>query len=86
VARLAPNDLGGIGPPRREAVYFIRDEGPGFDPSRLADPTDPAHLESTAGRGLLLIRAYIDEVAFDGAPSRITLTRRRTTRPNALAL
>jgi anti-sigma regulatory factor (Ser/Thr protein kinase) len=68
---------------RREAVYVIRDEGPGFDPSALPDPTDPAHLERTTGRGLLLIRAYMDEVAFNRDGNRITLTNRRTTPPNA---
>ena len=34
---------------RRQAVYVIRDEGPGFDPATLPDPTDPAHLERTTG-------------------------------------
>jgi anti-sigma regulatory factor (Ser/Thr protein kinase) len=66
---------------RREAVYRIRDEGPGFDPARLPDPTDPAHLERPTGRGLLLIRAFMDEVAFNGAGNQITLLKRRTTTP-----
>ena len=38
---------------RSEAVFTIRDEGPGFDPSSLPDPTDPANLERVSGRGLL---------------------------------
>jgi anti-sigma regulatory factor (Ser/Thr protein kinase) len=66
-----------------EAVYVIRDEGPGFDPATLPDPTDPVNLERPTGRGLLLIRAYMDEVAFNRAGNRITLTKRRTTPPNA---
>ena len=68
---------------RQEAVFIIRDEGPGFDPSTLPDPTNPAYLERTTGRGLLLIRAYMDEVTFNGAGNQITLTRRRMTPPNA---
>ncbi|HMC89922.1 MAG TPA: response regulator, partial [Gemmataceae bacterium] len=36
-----------------EAYYVIRDEGPGFDPTSLPDPTDPANLEKVSGRGLL---------------------------------
>jgi anti-sigma regulatory factor (Ser/Thr protein kinase) len=68
---------------RREAVYVIRDEGPGFDPATLPDPTDPAHLEDTTGRGLLLIRAYMDRVAFNWDGNQITLTKRRTTPPDA---
>jgi anti-sigma regulatory factor (Ser/Thr protein kinase) len=71
---------------RREAVYIVRDEGPGFDPATLPDPTDPAQLENPTGRGLLLIRAYMDEVAFNRAGNRITLTKRRTTTPNALGM
>jgi anti-sigma regulatory factor (Ser/Thr protein kinase) len=41
---------------RTEALYIVRDEGPGFDPTSLPDPTDPANLENISGRGLLLIR------------------------------
>ena len=71
---------------RREAVYLIRDEGPGFDPARLPDPTDPAHLERASGRGLLLIQAFMDKVAFNSAGNQVTLLKRRTTTPNALGL
>jgi anti-sigma regulatory factor (Ser/Thr protein kinase) len=71
---------------RRGAVYVIRDEGPGFDPSTLPDPTDPVNLEKTTGRGLLLIRAYMDEVAFNRAGNQVTLTKRRTTTLNALGI
>ena len=67
---------------RHEAVYRIRDEGPGFDPARLPDPTDPARLERTTGRGLLLIRAFMDEVAFNGTGNQITLLKRHTTTTN----
>jgi anti-sigma regulatory factor (Ser/Thr protein kinase) len=70
----------------REAVYVIRDEGSGFDPSTLTDPTDPAHLERPTGRGLFLIRAFMDEVAFNGAGNQITLLKRRTKTPNARGL
>jgi anti-sigma regulatory factor (Ser/Thr protein kinase) len=65
----------------REAVYVIRDEGPGFDPARVPDPTAPAQRERASGRGLLLIRAFMDEVAFNGAGNQITLIKRRTTAP-----
>ena len=47
---------------RSEASFVVRDEGPGFDPSTLPDPTDPANLGKTGGRGLLLIRTFMDEV------------------------
>ena len=60
---------------RREAVYVIRDEGPGFDPSTLADPTDPANLEKTSGRGLLLIRTFMDEVHHNQSGNEITMVK-----------
>lgn len=42
----------------------IEDEGPGFDPSRIPDPTAPENLERPSGRGLLLMRAYMTECEF----------------------
>jgi CheY-like chemotaxis protein/anti-sigma regulatory factor (Ser/Thr protein kinase) len=60
-----------------EVVYVVRDDGPGFDPSRLPDPTDPANLERVGGRGLLLIRTFMDEVFHNPAGNEITLIKRR---------
>src|SRR5207253_354782 len=62
---------------RTEAVCVIADEGPGFDPNRLPDPTDPANLEKSAGRGLFLVRTFMDEVRFNAAGNEITLIKRR---------
>ena len=42
----------------------ITDEGPGFDPDDVPDPTAPENLERPCGRGLLLMRHYMTEVAF----------------------
>jgi CheY-like chemotaxis protein len=61
----------------REAVYVIRDEGPGFDPRTLPDPTDPANLEKVSGRGLLLIRTFMDEVNHNKTGNEITMIKRR---------
>jgi CheY-like chemotaxis protein len=61
---------------RTEAVYVIRDEGPGFDTSRLPDPTDPANLEKRSGRGLLLMRAFMSEVRHNERGNEVTLIRR----------
>jgi CheY-like chemotaxis protein len=60
---------------RTEIKYVIRDEGPGFDPASLPDPTDPANLERSSGRGLLLIRSFMDEVSFNATGNEITLVK-----------
>ena len=59
-----------------EAVYVIRDEGPGFDTSKVPDPLDPANLEKPSGRGLLLMRAFMSEVRHNDRGNEITLIRR----------
>jgi CheY-like chemotaxis protein len=60
-----------------EVTYVIRDEGPGFDPAAVPDPTDPAYLDRPSGRGLLLIRTFLDEVSFNPTGNEITLVKRR---------
>jgi anti-sigma regulatory factor (Ser/Thr protein kinase) len=62
---------------RSEAVFSFRDEGPGFDPSTLPNPTDPENLGRIGGRGLLLIRTFMDEVTFNEKGNQITLVKRR---------
>ena len=61
---------------RSEAVYTIRDEGPGYDVSSLPDPNDPTTLENISGRGLLLIRTFMDEVSHNKRGNEITLVKR----------
>ena len=60
-----------------EAVIVLRDEGPGFDVSKLPDPTDPENLIKPSGRGLLLIRTFMDEVRHNDRGNEITLVKRR---------
>ena len=61
---------------KREAVYTIRDEGPGFNPDLLPDPTDPESLMRPYGRGMMLIRTFMDEVRHNEAGNEITLIKR----------
>jgi CheY-like chemotaxis protein/anti-sigma regulatory factor (Ser/Thr protein kinase) len=62
---------------RAEAKFVVRDEGPGFDPAALPDPTDPANLENLHGRGVLLIRTFMDEVRYNATGNEITMIKRR---------
>jgi CheY-like chemotaxis protein len=60
-----------------ECRFVIRDEGPGFDRSLLRDATDPANLERPCGRGLLLIRTFMDEVQYNDRGNEVVLVKRR---------
>jgi serine/threonine-protein kinase RsbW len=46
----------------------IKDEGKGFDPSIVPDPTDPENLLKDSGRGLYLMRVYMDELKYIQTP------------------
>ena len=64
----------------RALVIRVRDEGQGFDPSTLADPLAPDNLLKSCGRGIFLMRSFMDEVAIDRAPEggmQIRMVKRR---------
>ena len=54
----------------------IADEGPGFDPQSLPDPTDPLNLDRPSGRGVLLMKTFMDEVAYNARGNEVTLVKR----------
>ena len=62
---------------RSEAIYTIRDEGQGFDPATLPDPTNPENIEKCSGRGLLLIRTFMDHVSHNAIGNELTMIKRR---------
>ena len=43
----------------------IADEGEGFDPNRLPDPTDPDYLDKPNGRGVMLMRNFMTRVEYN---------------------
>jgi serine/threonine-protein kinase RsbW len=45
-------------------VFTIADEGKGLDPASLPDPREPENLLRGTGRGIFLIRSFMDEVHF----------------------
>lgn len=61
-----------------EAHFVIRDQGPGFDVSNLPDPTDPENIARAHGRGVLLIRTFMDDVRYNSKGNQIALVKRRT--------
>lgn len=57
----------------------IKDQGKGFDPAKLPDPTDPENLVKASGRGLLLIRTFFDSVTHAANGTEITMTKGTAT-------
>jgi len=51
-----------------ELLIRVRDEGEGFDPETLADPLAPENLLKSSGRGIFLIRNFMDDVRLQRAP------------------
>ncbi len=62
---------------RDAAQLVVQDEGAGFDPAAIPDPTDPSNLEKSSGRGVLLMRTFMDDVVYNDPGNAVTLTKRR---------
>jgi serine/threonine-protein kinase RsbW len=59
----------------------IQDQGDGFDPDAMPDPTAGDNLLQTSGRGILLCRAFVDDLKFrflKGKGMEVTLTKNRS--------
>jgi serine/threonine-protein kinase RsbW len=54
----------------------ITDEGGGFCPEAVPDPTLDENLEKPCGRGLMLMQAYMDEVDFNAVGNRVHMVKR----------
>jgi len=56
-------------------VFRITDEGPGFSPKDVPDPTEPDRISLPNGRGIMLIRAYMDEVRFNERGNSLVMVK-----------
>ncbi len=69
-----------------ELSIRVRDQGSGFDPETLANPLAPENLLKSSGRGIFLIRSFMDDVQLQRAPEggmEIRMTKR--VRPGTTA-
>lgn len=57
-----------LGSDRTELSVCVRDEGNGFDPAVLKDPLAPEHILQQNGRGIFLMRSFMDSVSLERAP------------------
>lgn len=55
-------------PDRCELTIRVRDQGEGFDPAAVPDPLAPENLLKANGRGMLMIRSFMDDVQVGPAP------------------
>lgn len=60
----------------------ITDEGPGFDPCDVPDPTAPENLERPCGRGLMLMKYYMSSVQFGGRGNTVEMHKKRGSSDN----
>jgi serine/threonine-protein kinase RsbW len=54
---------------------MICDEGPGFNPEDVPDPTAPENLERPCGRGLLLMRHYMNRIEYHGTGNTVIMSK-----------
>jgi serine/threonine-protein kinase RsbW len=55
-------------------TFTIRDQGPGFNPDILPDPTNPENIEKPNGRGVFLMRHLADSVTFENEGRSVSLS------------
>jgi serine/threonine-protein kinase RsbW len=53
-----------------ELVIRVEDEGEGFDPDEIADPLAPENILKSSGRGIFLIRSFMDDVQLQRGRTR----------------
>jgi DNA-binding NarL/FixJ family response regulator/anti-sigma regulatory factor (Ser/Thr protein kinase) len=63
---------------REVARFVISDDGPGFDTRLLHKPVQPEDVTQIGGRGLLLIRTFMDQVNFNSSGNQISMIKYRT--------
>ncbi|HVS16833.1 MAG TPA: response regulator [Thermoanaerobaculia bacterium] len=61
---------------RQEVRLRVRDQGSGFDPHNLPDPADPKNILKASGRGVLLMRTFMDEVIYNETGNEVTMVKR----------
>jgi serine/threonine-protein kinase RsbW len=54
----------------------VEDEGDGFDPNQVPDPTQPQFIDRPHGRGIMLMRAYLDAVEYNASGNTVRLLKR----------
>jgi serine/threonine-protein kinase RsbW len=56
----------------------VTDEGPGFDLDNIPDPTNQENVEKCSGRGVMLIRHFVDEVQYNSRGNSVSMTKHKS--------
>jgi len=56
----------------------VRDEGNGFNPSMVPDPTSPDRIALPHGRGIMLMRAYLDGLSYNQQGNEVQLVKEKS--------
>ena len=51
-----------------QLIIRVKDQGKGFDPDKIPDPTENDNLLKDSGRGIYLMRVYMDDLKFNITP------------------
>ncbi|MHC4717031.1 MAG: ATP-binding protein [Planctomycetota bacterium] len=60
-----------------DVAITVTDEGSGFDPDHVPDPTADENLEKPCGRGIMLMRVYMDDVTFNDRGNQVRMIKKR---------
>lgn len=60
---------------KKRATITITDQGNGFDPSAIPDPTTDENLQKPTGRGIMLMRAYMDKVCYNDRGNQVCIVK-----------
>lgn len=63
---------------RELARFIIRDQGPGFDVDKVRNPTEDDAIELASGRGILLMKSFMDSIEYNDKGNEVRMVKRRS--------
>ena len=58
--------------------FVIRDDGPGFDVEKVRNPTEDDAIALASGRGILLMRSFMDSIDYNDLGNEVSMYKRRS--------
>lgn len=58
----------------KELIFFVEDEGVGFDKDLIKDPTAPENIDKPTGRGIFLMRNLADNIEFEEGGKKVLIS------------